>query len=68
MPSAECPECDERVYIKAGTEQGEIITCEECETDLELVGLDPLELDPLISKNPEDYDDGFNIFDDDLDD
>ena len=66
MPSAKCPECDERVFIKADTEQGEIINCEECESDLELVGMDPLELDPYVKKSADEYDDGFNIFDDEL--
>lgn len=67
MPSATCPECDERVYIKADTELGEVIICEECDSDLELVGLDPFELDPYVKKNVDEYDDGFNIFDDGVD-
>ena len=65
MPSAPCPECDERVYIKSDTEQGEIVTCEECDSKLELVGLDPPELDPYVTRKEDEYDDGFNIFDDD---
>ena len=45
MPTAVCPECDEEVYVDADTEQGETVTCDECGADLEIVGLDPIELD-----------------------
>lgn len=45
MPTAICPECDEEVYVDAESEQGDVVTCDECGTDLEVVGLDPVELD-----------------------
>lgn len=68
MPSAICPECDERVYVDADTEQGDIISCEECDTELEVVGLDPIELDPFIDDEEiEDYGEDYDIFDDDAD-
>ena len=59
MPTAVCPECEEDVYIDPETEQGEIVACDECGADLEVVGLDPFELDPY---------DGSDVFDDDDDD
>lgn len=65
MPSSACPNCQERVYVKAETEQGSILTCDECESELELVGLDPLQLDPYEEKDTENYGDGFNIYDND---
>jgi alpha-aminoadipate carrier protein LysW len=68
MPSAICPECDERIHINESIEQGDLVVCDICDTDLELVGLDPFELDPYFDKDSDDYDDGFNIFADDLDD
>ncbi|MEZ5424810.1 MAG: hypothetical protein R2747_00975 [Pyrinomonadaceae bacterium] len=61
MPTAACPECSEEVYVDADTEQGDIVFCDECGADLEVVGLDPLELDVF-----EDSD--FNFDDDDFDD
>ncbi len=64
MPSAKCPNCKERLHIKADTEQGSIIACDDCESKLELVGLDPLELDPYEEKDADSYDEGFNVFDD----
>lgn len=61
MPTAKCPECDEEVYVDAESEQGDVVTCDECGTDLEVVGLDPVELDAYSG----DYDD---LGDDDIED
>ncbi|MDH3493264.1 MAG: lysine biosynthesis protein LysW [Acidobacteriota bacterium] len=62
MPSARCPVCEGRVFVDASTEMGEIVFCDDCESNLELVGLDPFELDPASEANDE-VDDGFSIFD-----
>ena len=56
MPTTICPECDEEVFVDAESEQGDIISCEECGTDLEIVGLDPIELDISEEKDFEDKD------------
>lgn len=45
MPTTVCPECSEDVYVDADSEQGDIIACDECGAQLEVVGLDPIELD-----------------------
>ena len=45
MPTTACPECSEEVYVDADSEQGDVVSCDECGTDLEIVGLDPIELD-----------------------
>lgn len=45
MPTTVCPECNEEVFVDAESEQGDIVSCEECGADLEIVGLDPIELD-----------------------
>lgn len=60
MPTTACPECEEKVYVDAEAEQGDVVTCEECGTDLEVVGLDPIELDIYEDsgdKSDDDYDD-----------
>jgi alpha-aminoadipate carrier protein LysW len=57
MPTAVCPECDEEVYVDADSEQGDVVTCDECGADLEVVGLDPIELD--LYEGGEDLDDDF---------
>ncbi|HEX8289346.1 MAG TPA: hypothetical protein VF556_15200 [Pyrinomonadaceae bacterium] len=58
MPTTVCPECSEDVYVDAESEQGDIVTCEECGSDLEVVGLDPLEVD-LYEEN-DDFDDSLD--------
>lgn len=63
MPKANCPSCSEQVFVRAGFELGDIVTCEDCDSKLEVVGLDPLEIDPYEETDEESYDDGFNIFD-----
>ena len=64
MPTAVCPECEERIRVEADSVQGDKIICEECDADLELVGLDPMELDPWESPPGEDYeDDDFDDYD-----
>lgn len=40
----ECPECGAHVSIATDAMQGEIISCDGCSAELELVSLDPLEL------------------------
>ncbi len=45
MPTTVCPECAEEVYVDAESEQGDTVSCDECGIELEIVGLDPIELD-----------------------
>jgi alpha-aminoadipate/glutamate carrier protein LysW len=45
VPTGTCPECDADVHVDLDTDKGEIVSCEECGTELEIVGLDPVELD-----------------------
>ena len=52
MPTSICPECSEEVYVDAECEQGDRVTCDECGSSLEVVGLDPLELD--LMADPDD--------------
>jgi len=64
MPVAKCPECSEEVFVEADMEQGEFVECEECGMTLELVGLDPIELDARRIEDLDKTDDGFG-FDED---
>jgi len=53
--SVVCPECDNPLDIDVDdVEEGEIIQCDECGTDLEIVSSDPLE---LAAVDEEGYDD-----------
>lgn len=58
MPTTACPECSEDVYVDADSEQGDVVTCDECGTDLEVVGLDPIELDVHEDTDDDFKDDG----------
>lgn len=43
MPS--CPECETALDIEVDeVEEGDVIACEECGTEYEVVGVEPLEL------------------------
>jgi len=43
MPS--CPECETELDIEVDeVEEGDVIACEECGTEFEVVGVEPLEL------------------------
>lgn len=57
MPKAVCPECEEEVFVDADSEQGDVVTCDECGARLEVVGLDPVELDVYEDTNFDDDDD-----------
>jgi alpha-aminoadipate carrier protein LysW len=56
VPTGTCPECDADVHVDTDADKGDIISCEECGTDLELVGLDPVELDIVEEDYDEDED------------
>jgi alpha-aminoadipate carrier protein LysW len=52
-----CPECDNPLDIDTEeVEEGEIVTCDECGTDLEIVPADPLELAPVDEEGYDDED------------
>jgi alpha-aminoadipate carrier protein LysW len=54
-----CPECDNPLDIDADdVEEGEVVTCDECGTDLEVVSSDPLELAAVDEEGYDDEDDG----------
>lgn len=57
MPTTVCPECSEDVFVDAEAEQGDIISCGECGTELEIVGLDPIELDVYLENDLDDFED-----------
>ncbi len=47
MPTGTCPECEADVHVDTDADKGDVMSCEECGTELELVGLDPVELDAV---------------------
>jgi alpha-aminoadipate carrier protein LysW len=63
MAYAVCPGCDENVYIPGAPKLGQKVFCKECEAELEVVNLDPVELDW-----PYDYDDDWDEDEEDNED
>ena len=55
MPLAACPECEAEIHVDEDVDKGDILHCEECEIKLEVVGLDPIELDLASTEEEEDY-------------
>ena len=56
VPTGTCPECDADVHVDTDTDKGESVSCEECGVELEVVGLDPVELD-IVEEDLDDDDD-----------
>lgn len=51
---AKCPECGSVLDLEEDeVEEGEVISCPDCGTDLEVVNLHPLELDALEDEEEE---------------
>lgn len=55
MPS--CPECENSLDIELDeVEEGDVVACEECGTEYEIVGVEPLELSRVDGDLDEDDD------------
>jgi len=57
LPLSACPECEAEIHVDEDVDKGEIIHCEECDSTLEVVGLDPIELDLASEDGEDDFDD-----------
>jgi alpha-aminoadipate carrier protein LysW len=56
MPT--CPECENSLDIEEDEiEEGDVVSCEECGTEYEVVGVEPLELSRVGDDVDEDDDD-----------
>ena len=56
VPIASCPQCEADIHVDEDVDKGELLTCSECDTELEVVGLDPMELDFALEEEDEDED------------
>jgi alpha-aminoadipate carrier protein LysW len=56
MSDAVCPSCGEQVSVKGTAKIGMTVTCKSCDTELEVVWLDPLELDWPMEEDDADED------------
>ena len=57
MPVGTCPDCEAEVHVDLDADKGDTVTCDECATQLEVVGLDPVELDIAEDDAADDYGD-----------
>ncbi len=55
MPRGTCPECDAEVQVDEDVDKGDVVECLDCGTALEVVGLDPIELDVAMEEEEEDW-------------
>jgi alpha-aminoadipate carrier protein LysW len=61
-----CPECESDLDIEVDeVEEGDIVACEECGTEYEVVGIEPLELSRVDDEDDEDEDE---LYEEDEDD
>jgi alpha-aminoadipate carrier protein LysW len=52
-----CPECENALDVDTeDVEEGDVVSCDECGTELEVVGTDPLELSRVDEEGYEDED------------
>ena len=61
MPTGTCPECEADVHVDTDADKGETVDCDECGVHLEVVGLDPVELDIVEEEDLDDDDDDDEI-------
>lgn len=57
MPRGICPECEAEVQVDEDADKGDTVECSDCGTLLEVVGLDPIELDVTMEEEDEFEDD-----------
>ena len=57
MPTGTCPECEAEVHVETDADKGETVDCDDCGLQLEIVGLDPVELDVVEEEVDDDDDD-----------
>jgi lysine biosynthesis protein LysW len=57
VPTGTCPECEADVHDDIDADKGETVECEECNVTLEIVGLDPVELDVVEEEDLDDDED-----------
>ncbi len=60
IQKAECPQCGYEISVGSQPRIGQQVVCNSCGSELEVVWLDPLELDwPMLDGEDEEEMDGF---------
>lgn len=58
--AALCPTCEETILFDVEPQIGQLVTCSECDDELEVIDLDPIRLSWLIYDEEEWEDDDFD--------
>jgi len=62
---ATCPECDAEIEVdEFDVDKGDQLSCSDCGSNLEVVGISPIELDIAPDEDDEDEDDEDDLEDD----
>jgi lysine biosynthesis protein LysW len=56
MTKADCPSCEAKVNVGSSPKMGKRVVCPVCHTELEIVWLDPVELDWPYDDDEDEYD------------
>lgn len=56
MQTTQCPICSSDIIIEEGSSEKDLVSCLNCSTELEIVTLHPLLLEPLEDSTEEETD------------
>jgi alpha-aminoadipate carrier protein LysW len=57
MSGAFCPDCDKEITFNPHPRLGQKLTCPQCDVELEVISVDPPELDWAYDWSEEDWED-----------
>ncbi|MEX2143137.1 MAG: hypothetical protein WD740_00960 [Anaerolineales bacterium] len=60
MTESVCPSCGAKLTVKGAPKIGARVTCKSCDTEIEVVWLDPLELDWPMDEYEDELEDEFD--------
>jgi alpha-aminoadipate carrier protein LysW len=63
MNFAYCPDCGEEVNLGVHPKEGQSVTCPNCGADLEVISLEPLELDWAYDDLDEEWETSEEVWD-----
>ena len=57
MDTVKCMDCESEITFRTAPKTGMMVTCSQCGAELQVVWLDPLEVDwPFMDDDDDDYD------------
>ena len=57
MSRAYCPDCDGKITFDSNPKVGTKLVCPHCDAELEVIDVNPVELDWVYEESDEDWDD-----------